>query len=105
MGSPVDKMTEEPMVRKPILMPPALIRQVEKMAKQASKEENRAVSFAEIVRRALADYEPTAANENELVEALLDGIITSTQETVAEVRKLNRKLDKSAKERSRERNG
>jgi len=105
VARPVYKMTEEPMVRKPILMPPALIRQVEKIAKQASKEENRAVSFAEIVRRALADYEPKAADENELVDALLDGIITSTQETVAEVRKLNRKLDKSARERSRERNG
>ena len=104
MGRPVDKMTEEPMVRKPILMPPALIRQVEKIAKQASKKENRAVSFAEIVRRALRNYEPKAADENELVEALLDGIIRSTQETVAEVRRLNRKLDKSAKERSRERN-
>lgn len=104
MGRPVDKMTEEPMVRKPILMPPALIRQVEKIAKQASKKENRAVSFAEIVRRALRNYEPKAADENELAEALLDSIITSTQETVAEVRRLNRKLDKSAKERSRERN-
>ena len=104
MGRPIDKMTEEPMVRKPILMPPALIRQVEKIAKQASKKENRAVSFAEIVRRALRNYEPKAADENELVEALLDGIIRSTQETVAEVRRLNRKLDKSAKERSRERN-
>ena len=97
MGRPVDKMTEEPMLRKPILMPPALIRQVEKIAKQASKEENRTVSFAEIVRRALADYEPKAANENELVEVLLDGIITSTQETVAEVRKLNRKIAEKQK--------
>ena len=104
MARPVSKITEEPMVRKPILMPPALIRKVEKMAKQATKEENRAVSFAEIVRRALTDYEPKAADENELVDALLDGIITSTQETVAEVRKLNRKLDKSARERARERN-
>ena len=97
MGRPVDKLTEKPMVRKPILMPPALVRQVEKMAKQAGKEENRAVSFAEIVRRALADYKPKAANENELVEALLDGIITSTQETVAEVRKLNRKIAEKQK--------
>lgn len=55
--------------------------------------------------RALVDYEPKAAKDSDLVEALLDGIITSTQETVAEVRKLNQKLDKSAKERSRERNG
>jgi len=80
------------------------MRQVEKMAKQASEEENRSVSFAEIVRRALVDYEPKADEDNDLVEALLDGIIASTQETVAEVRKLNKKLDKSAKERSRERN-
>jgi hypothetical protein len=50
-------------------------------------------------------YKPKAAKDSDLVEALLDGIITSTQETVAEVRKLNQKLDKSAKERSRERNG
>jgi len=105
MVRPLDKLDEKPMVRKPILMPPSLIRQVEKMAKQASKEENRSVSFAEIVRRALVDYEPKAAKDSDLVEALLDGIITSTQETVAEVRKLNQKLDKSAKERSRERNG
>ena len=105
MVRPVHKLDEKPMVRKPILMPPSLIRRGEKMAKQASKEESRSVSFAEIVRRALADYEPKTAEDNDLVEALLDGIITSTQETVAEVRKLNKKLDKSAKERSRERNG
>ncbi len=105
MARPLHKLNEKPMVRKPILMPPSLVQRVEKMAKQASKEENRSVSFAEIVRRALMNYEPKAAESNELAEALLDGIILSTQETVAEVRKLNRKLDKSARERSRERNG
>ena len=103
MARPVDKMAEGAMVRKPILMPPALVQRVEKISKQASKDENRTVSFAEIVRRALTEYEPNAADENELVDALLDGIIASTQQAVAEVRKLNRKLDKSARERSRER--
>lgn len=102
MATPADKMKDEAMVRKPILMPSTLISQVEKIAKTASQAENRPVSFAEVVRRAVASYDPTLnGSDNEMIEALLDGVIKSTKETAKTVRKLNKKLDKSYKELAR----
>ncbi len=94
------------MVRKPILMPQALISRVEKVATTASKAENRTVSFAEIVRRAITNYKPNTNNDDDkMLEALLDGVIKSTNDTVKIVRKLNKKLDKSYKELSRGNDG
>ena len=87
------------MVRKPVLMPPVLVGHVEQLAKRASKEEKRPVSFAEIVRRAVNDYRPDNTDGDEIIETVLDEIIASTRETINEVRRLNRKLDKSDKER------
>ena len=99
MSRPADKFNDEPMVRKPILMPPTLITEIEKMAKKASEQEKRSVSLAEVVRRALMEYDPNAKTDNdEILNTLLDGIIKSTKETTQVVRKLNKKLDKSYKE-------
>ena len=99
MARPANKVVDENMVRKPILMPPSLIADIEKLAKKASKMENRSVSFAEMVRRALLDYDPNAnATDDEMLDALLDSIIKSTKETTQVVQRLNQKLDKSYKE-------
>lgn len=97
MARPIDKLLDEPMVRKPIMMPPSLVGHVDKLARKFSKKEDRLVSFAEIVRRAVSSYKPGSLerDEDEVIEAILDGIISSTSETVSEIRKLNRKLDKS----------
>jgi len=103
MATPANSMKEEAMIRKPILMPPTLVSQVEKIAQTASKVESRNVSFAEIVRRAVTSYDPAlSGSDDEMIEALLDGVIKSTAETAKTVRKLNKKLDKSYKELSRE---
>ncbi len=102
MATPADKMKDEAMVRKPILMPPTLILKIEKIAETASKFESRTVSFAEVVRRALNNYDPALdGSDEEMIEALLDGVIKSTKETVMTVHKLNKKLDKSYKELTR----
>lgn len=83
------------MERKPILMPPSLIGYVDALAGKASKEENRNVSFAEIVRRALISYEPKGNKEDEeMVEAILDSLNASIKDTVKDLKKLNKKLAK-----------
>ncbi len=84
------------MVRKITLMSPKLIARIECIAKNASIAENRHISFAEIVRRALSNYNPTPSkSEEKLLEALLDSVIKSTNDTVKSVRQLNQKLDAS----------
>jgi len=99
MSRTAERVAGDAMVRKPILMPKKLITEVEKMAQQASDQEKRNVSFAEMVRRALAQYNPNDIEENDAVmNALLDNIIKSTKETKQTVRKLNKRLDKSYKE-------
>jgi len=77
-------------------MSPTLITRVESIAKNATLAENRHISFGEIVRRALTNYNPTPPNFEELrLEVLLDSVIKSTDDTVKGVRQLNKKLDDS----------
>ncbi len=80
-------------VRKPIMMAPSQIKLVENLSKKASQQEKRNVSFAEIVRRAVDAYQMSGNEDEALLNSLLDEIIKTTEETVREVRKLNRKLD------------
>ncbi len=84
-------------IRKPIMMAPSQIEWVEELSKKASKKEKRTVSFAEIVRRAVDAYEANGDDDEELLNKLLDEIVNMTEETVCEVKKLNRKLDQSGK--------
>ncbi len=88
---------DERMERKPILMPPSLIRRVDALAAKASQEERRTVSFAEIVRRALEAYDPAAVEEEEdaALEALAEALIGSNQETIAYLDEVERKLDET----------
>ena len=85
-------------IRKPIMMAPSQIELVEELSKKASEKEKRTVSFAEIVRRAVDAYELSDNDDEELLNTLLDEIIHTTEETVREVKKLNRKLNQSSKE-------
>ena len=82
-------------IRKPIMMAPSQIKLVEGLSKKASDKENRTVSFAEIVRRAVDAYEFSGDDDEELLNTLLDEIIHTTEETVREVKKLNKKLEQS----------
>lgn len=85
---------DERMERKPILMPPSLINHTDKLARKASKKEKRTVSFAEIVRRALRDYDPNTEKEgDEVLEALADALIKSTQDTAAYLKRVEKKLN------------
>ena len=83
-------------IRKPIMMAPSQIELVEALSKKASEKEKRTVSFAEIVRRAVDAYELSGNDDEELLNTLLDEIIHTTEETVCEVKKLNRKLNQSS---------
>ena len=78
------------MERKPIMMPPSLIKRTEKIASEAG------VSFAEIVRRALLSYDPQSSGEHEAtLEALADALITSTKDTLAYLDRVERQLDET----------
>ena len=83
-------------IRKPIMMAPSQIELVEALSKKASEKEKRTVSFAEIVRRAVDAYELSGNDDEELLNTLLNEIIHTTEETVREVKKLNRKLNQSS---------
>ena len=85
-------------IRKPIMMAPSQIKLVEDLSKKASKKEKRTVSFAEIVRRAVDAYELSGDDDEELLNTLLNEIIHTTEETVREVKKLNKKLIQPSKE-------
>ena len=87
---------QEPMIRKPILMPAELIQKVEKLAQAASAHENRSVSFAEVVRRALDVYSPELSREdNTILEVLADALIQATEDTVAYLNQVEKKLDET----------
>jgi len=77
------KKRSSTMVRKHILIPPKLIAKIESIAKDASIAENKRISFSEIIRRALSNYNSTPSiSEEMMLEALLDSVILSTNETV-----------------------
>ena len=79
---------QETMLRKPILMPPSMIKKVDKIAN------NKKVSFAEVVREAVNAFDADPAIENEaLLEALTDIMIKTTQEVVKKIEEAEKRLD------------
>ena len=65
---------QEPMLRKPILMPPSMIQEVDKIAKA------RNVSFAEVVREAVSSFASQPTTDDEvLLETLAETMITTTK--------------------------
>ncbi|WP_155323617.1 hypothetical protein [Desulfosarcina ovata] len=69
------------MLRKPILMPANLIEKVDRIAK------DRNVSFAEVIRNAVdvLGEDDMTAEEETLLEALLDEVIRSTTDLAAKL--------------------
>ena len=80
----------ETMRRKPILMPPAMIAKVDRIA-AANK-----VSFAEVVRGAVDAFDGDLSKEDEtLLEALAETMIQTTREIVAKIDSTEKRLDET----------
>ena len=80
----------ETMRRKPILMPPAMIAKVDRIA-AANK-----VSFAEVVRGAVDAFDGDLSKEDEtLLEALAETMIQTTREVVEKIEAAEKMLDKT----------
>ncbi len=80
----------ETMLRKPILMPPSMIDKVDKIANE------RKVSFAEVVRKAVDAFDGDLSMEDEaLLEALADTMIKTTREVVEKIDAIEKRLDET----------
>ncbi len=79
---------QEPMQRKPIMMPPSMIKKVDSIAKSSH------VSFAEIVRDAVNAFDGKATAEDEaMLEALADTMIKTTRELIEKMDAIEKQLD------------
>ena len=78
----------ETMLRKPILMPPGMIEKVDKIAKQKK------ISFAKVVREAVNAFDSEASEDDaQILDALADTMIKTTQEVVKKMEKIEEQLD------------
>lgn len=78
----------EPMQRKPILMPPSMIKRVDSIAK------SKHVSFAEVVREAVNAFgDKPAAEDEAILEALADTMIRTTQDLIEKIDAIEKRLD------------
>ena len=77
----------EPMQRKPILMPPSMIKRVDSIAKK------KRVSFAEVVREAVNAFGDKPADEDEaILDALADTMIQTTQDLIVKIDAIEKRL-------------
>jgi hypothetical protein len=78
----------ETMLRKPILMPPSMIKKVDSIAKRKK------VSFAEVVREAVNAFggKPTSEDEH-ILDALADTMIKTTRNLVKKMDEIEKRLD------------
>jgi len=78
----------ETMLRKPILMPPSMIKKVDRIAKRKK------VSFAEVVREAVDAFGGKPVTEDELLlEALADTMIETTKNLAIRIEEIEKCLD------------
>lgn len=81
---------QEPMQRKPILMPSSMIAKVDSIAK------NKHVSFAEVVREAVSSFSDIPTTEDEiLLETLAETMIRTTAALTKQIDELEKRLDKT----------
>ncbi len=78
----------ETMLRKPILMPPSMIKKVDSIAK------SKKVSFAEVVREAVNAFggKPTSEDEH-VLDALADTMIKTTEDLIKRMDEIEKRLD------------
>lgn len=89
MGEPARK---EAMQRKPILMPPDMIRKVDKIAKSKN------ASFAGVVREAVNAFDgETSSNDTDILEALADTMIDTVKGTIDRIDEVEKKMDATHK--------
>ena len=80
----------ETMLRKPILMPPSMIKKVDGIAKQKK------VSFAEVVREAVSAFSEKPSSEDELIlDALADTMIQTTENLIKRMDEIEKRLDET----------
>lgn len=78
----------EPMQRKPILMPPSMIKRVDSIAKSQH------VSFAEVVREAVNAFgDKPAAEDEAILEALADTMIRTTHDLIEKMDTIEKRLN------------
>ena len=81
---------QETMRRKPILMPPSMIKKVDQIAKA------RKISFAAVVREAVNAFNSdVTAEDDAILEALAETMIKSTQDLVEKIDLVEQKLDET----------
>ncbi len=81
---------QEPMQRKPILMPPSMIKKVDRIAK------SKHVSFAEVVREAVSVFSGKPTSDDEiLLETLAETMIRTTESLTKQIDELEKKLDET----------
>ncbi len=81
---------QETMQRKPILMPPAMISKIDKIAR------GRNVSFAKVVREAVDAFDEDLSTENAvLLEALADTMIQTAKDVAKKIDAVEKKLDET----------
>ena len=79
---------QEPMQRKPIMMPPSMIKRVDSIAKSSR------VSFAEVVREAVNAFDgKPAAGDEAILEALADTMIKTTEDLIEKMDVIEKRLD------------
>jgi hypothetical protein len=78
------------MQRKPIMMPLAMIRRIDRIAKE------RNVSFAEVVRNAVDAFDSELSQDDlSLLETLADSLIASTRDVINRIDALEKQLDET----------
>lgn len=83
-------LSNETMLRKPILMPPSMIAKIDKIAA------GRKVSFAKVVREAVAAFNPEFSDEDEaMLEALAENMIETTRDVVTRISEIEKRLDET----------
>lgn len=80
---------QEAMLRKPILMPSAMVSKIDKIAR------DRNVSFAKVVREAVDAFEDNQSEDDALMEALADTMIQTTRDVVGKIEKVEKRLDET----------
>ncbi len=81
---------QETMQRKPILMPPSMIKKVDKIAKA------RKISFAAVVREAVNAFDSNPTTEDDaILEALAETMIKSTRDLVRKIDQVEQRLDET----------
>jgi ribosome recycling factor len=80
----------ETMLRKPILMPPSMIKKVNGIAKQKK------VSFAEVVREAVNAFSEKPSSEDELIlDALAETMVQTTENLIKKMDEIEKRLDET----------